>query len=82
MTRLDWWLGVLLIVVALLVHALVPRYEWQTPAESVAVAIRIDRWTGAAEWGSFRATSNSRHRRWAPHPEAPQTGKSDDAVTR
>src|SRR5687768_15773279 len=29
MTRRDWWIGVVLIVVALLLHAALPRYEWR-----------------------------------------------------
>ena len=28
-TRLDWWIGVVLVVLAILAHALVPRYEYQ-----------------------------------------------------
>ena len=49
MKRRDWWLGVLALSAALLVHALVPRYEWRQAKE--AVFVRIDRWTGAAALG-------------------------------
>lgn len=49
MTRRDWWLGIVLIVAAILVHALVPRYDWGQNR------IRIDRWTGAAEIGRFNS---------------------------
>lgn len=48
-TRRDWWIGVGLIVLALLAHALLPRYEWRTPTERAAqahVLTRVDRWTG------------------------------------
>lgn len=31
MRRTDWWVGVLLIVLALLVHPLLPRYEYHHP---------------------------------------------------
>lgn len=43
-TRRDWWLGIGLLVVAVLAHAVWPRYEW-SPRAGVAM-IRIDRWTG------------------------------------
>ena len=68
-TKRDWWIGVGAVVLALLVHAWVPRYEWRTP-EYAAVAIRIDRWTGAAELGSFRdGLSTDLRSRWEPLPE-------------
>ena len=47
MTRRDWWLGVTLVVLALLAHALVPRYEWSAP--SGGSILRIDRWLGQTE---------------------------------
>lgn len=53
MTRRDWWLGVALIVVAILVHAAMPRYEWQTFGSAAAMRIRIDRWTGTMQLGAF-----------------------------
>ena len=51
MTRRDWWLGVALIVAAIVLHALVPRYEWRDAGG--APIVRIDRWTGAAQMGLF-----------------------------
>jgi phosphatidylglycerophosphate synthase len=36
MTRRDWWLGVLAIVVVVLFHALFPRYEWREVTYSYA----------------------------------------------
>ena len=48
-TRRDWWLGVVLIVGAILVHATVPRYEWQGLRNRRGDEyLRIDRWTGQA----------------------------------
>lgn len=49
MTRTDWWLGVVLLVAALLAHAAFPRYEWthqQGGTGSALAMIRLDRWTG------------------------------------
>lgn len=48
MTRRDWWLGVLLLVGAIILHALIPRFEWVslTPEGDV---IKVDRWTGVEE---------------------------------
>ena len=44
MTRRDWWIGIAVLVLAILVHAAFPRYEWrQGPGVRM---IRIDRWTG------------------------------------
>lgn len=47
-TRRDWWIGIAVIVLALLVHALVPRYDWR--GSDPRILTRIDRWTGHAEW--------------------------------
>ena len=51
MTRRDWWLGVLAIVTIVLLHALIPRYEYRNlgPSENLGLFTRIDRWTGRAE---------------------------------
>ena len=57
MTPLHWWLGVLLLIAAVLGQALLPRYEWHTQPR-VAGSVRIDRWTGAATWVQYDA------RRW------------------
>lgn len=48
MTRRDWWIGVMLIVFALLVHALIPRYDFRQERSGSAYWTRIDRWTGSA----------------------------------
>ena len=54
-TRLvvHWWLGVAVIVLAILVHALVPRYEWRTLDYAPRHLLRIDRWTGDLELEPF-----------------------------
>lgn len=44
-TRLDWWLGIGLVVAAIVFHALFPRYEIRVPADRPVM--RIDRWTGS-----------------------------------
>ena len=49
MTARAWWLGVTAIVLAILVHALVPRYEWRAVEGNRFELIRIDRWTGRAQ---------------------------------
>ena len=61
MTSRDWWLGLGLLVAAILCHAFVPRYEWRQVANSVTL-IRIDRWTGRAELGSWAL------RQWTAEP--------------
>jgi hypothetical protein len=66
MTRRDWWLGLGLLVAAILVHALVPRYEWRQVGNSV-VLLRLDRWTGTAEYGRWES------RRWTSTPTAAET---------
>jgi hypothetical protein len=30
-TRLDWWIGLLIVAAVLALHAAVPRYEWRHP---------------------------------------------------
>lgn len=49
-SRIDFWFAVMLIVVALLAHAALPRYEWRGSPPLV----RIDRWTGRAEAGRYQ----------------------------
>lgn len=44
-TRRDWWLGVALVVLALVFHAVFPRYEVHVVADRPI--LRVDRWTGA-----------------------------------
>ena len=60
MTRRDWWLGVLLIAVALLVHALVPRYKYLPFGEFSETFTRMDRWTGSAELVSVGVDADRR----------------------
>jgi hypothetical protein len=59
LTRRDWWLGVVLIVAALLVHAAVPRYTWRIVATGPAAVLtmRTDRWFGEAELHSTSASN-------------------------
>lgn len=47
MTRRDWWFGVTAIVLALLLHAAVPRYTWSHT--ELNIWTRADRWTGGIE---------------------------------
>ena len=47
MTRRDWWIGVVLLVLAILAHALIPRFEIVSPQGSAIW--RFDRWTGRLE---------------------------------
>lgn len=47
-TRLDWWIGVVLVVLAILAHALVPRYEYQQAGPSGIGWIRPAAPSGAA----------------------------------
>lgn len=51
MTKIEWWIAAL--VVAVLVHALVPRYDWRPIGSEGASYVRIDRWTGDATIGMF-----------------------------
>jgi hypothetical protein len=60
MTRRDWWLGVVLIVLALLVHAAVPRYTYLHVAGLMVV--RTDRWFGGAEVQGMSSTNPVAHR--------------------
>lgn len=61
MTRRDWWLGVACIVAALILHALVPRYEWRHIDGSAWG--RVDRWSGELR-GTFQQTTEGI--RWVP----------------
>lgn len=61
MTRRTWWIGVSLLVLATLLHAALPRYAWLPITGEPTGLIRIDRWTGRAEWGALdRATGTWR----------------------
>ena len=52
MSRRDWWLGIVAIVIAVLLHAAFPRYNWR-PLTGTQALIRIDRWTGSAVIGGW-----------------------------
>lgn len=45
-TRRDWWLGITVLVLAILIHTLLSHYEIQVHDGAV---LRIDRWTGNIE---------------------------------
>jgi hypothetical protein len=60
-TRRDWWLGVVLLTLALLAHAAIPRYEWHGGTSPYVPLTRIDRWTGHSEVGRFISGQ------WTPH---------------
>lgn len=51
MTRRDWWLGIATVTTAIVIHALVPRYEYRDIRGGPLV--RIDRWTGVAVSGGY-----------------------------
>ena len=54
-SRRDWWIGIVLAVLTILVHALVPRYEYQQAGPGSIAWVRVDRWTGqalATTWSS------------------------------
>lgn len=46
MTRRDWWLGIAALCMAVLLHALLPRYALTVRNDGF---IRFDHWTGRAE---------------------------------
>ena len=48
-TRTDWWLGVLVLTAAILLHAAFPRFEIKGPPAEGSGIWRIDRWTGQLE---------------------------------
>ncbi len=49
-TRRDWWIGVALVTAAILVHALVPRYDYvHSGGYPSNPWIAFDRWTGDLE---------------------------------
>jgi hypothetical protein len=51
MTRRDWWLGVTVVVLAILVHAALPRYTWTHVVGGFIM--RTDRWSGSASVGTM-----------------------------
>ena len=62
MTRRDWWLGIVVLAFAIVLHAAVPRYEWRT-IRGVPM-LRVDRWTGTAVLGTFAGGH------WTPRADA------------
>ena len=58
MSKRDWWLGAFVVLVALLAHAALPRYEWLTV--SPRVVLRGDRWTGTVSVGTVTPESENR----------------------
>ena len=63
MTTRAWYLGATILAIALVLHALVPRYEWRTVPDHPSQLIRIDRWSGRAEVGLANFTTGGR---WVP----------------
>ena len=47
-SRLEWWISVTLVVLVIVVHALVPRYEYQLAGAGGLGWVRVDWWTGQA----------------------------------
>lgn len=47
MTRRDWWLGIGALVLAVLLHAALPRYTWQSGPGGIPW--RVDRWSGTIQ---------------------------------
>jgi hypothetical protein len=48
MTRLEWWVGIVVLVVAVAAHACLPRYDVIVTTDPARV-VRLDRWTGRVE---------------------------------
>lgn len=53
MRRLDWWLGIAGIMLALVCHAVFPRYEPMVVGPG-HVPARFDRWSGQIVLGMNR----------------------------
>jgi hypothetical protein len=52
MTRRDWWIGILLLLAAIVAHAAMNRYSWHLYAaegqgQNARALVRVDRLTGA-----------------------------------
>jgi len=50
-TSREWWLGVAVPTLVILLHAAIPRYEYRSAGGSPFLWMRIDRWTGQAQMG-------------------------------
>jgi hypothetical protein len=72
-TRRDWWIGVTVVAVAILAHALFPRYQWRD-FRGMPI-IRVDRWRNIEEVGEFReGVWTRRVRPSQPQATPPATG--------
>ena len=55
MTRRDWWIGILVLVAAILAHAAMNRYSWhldkvEGQGQNARALLKIDRFTGAVTY--------------------------------
>ena len=75
MTRRDWWLGVLLVTAAILVHALVPRFEITATGGGL---MRVDRWMGRVE---IAAGGNVARTPWLSAPRQSDSWFVNDIIT-
>ena len=55
MSRRDWWIGILVLVAAIVAHAAMNRYSWhldtiEGQGQNARVLLRIDRFTGAVTY--------------------------------
>lgn len=84
-TRRDWWIGVGVILLALLAHAAIPRYEYRNHARP-GMFTRMDRWTGSAELVTVNSGERGRAevREWGARALRPLTTFAEelDAVRR
>jgi hypothetical protein len=71
MRRIDWWLGVTLLAAVVALHAFIPRYQLFMPTSPHRSndLIRLDRWTGRVESGSFVTAPDGPQWIWIPLPE-------------
>jgi hypothetical protein len=55
MTRRDWWVGILMLVAAIVAHAAMSRYSWhlytiEGQGQNARALLRIDRFTGTVTY--------------------------------
>lgn len=55
MTRRDWWIGILVLVAAIVAHAAMNRYSWHLydidgQGQNARALLRIDRFTGTVTY--------------------------------
>jgi hypothetical protein len=62
MTTRAWLGGCVLLLLAALGHATLPRYEWHPVTGQPAAMVRVDRWTGRAVWGTVNPLTGN----WQP----------------